>query len=356
MRGTEEQLRTLSLLTINPLGGVALGRFRTLNQQGRSELLNLADAHHVTLRALTELHREAARVQELEIAEWAETAIKAEQNKIDIALARLSEICDALERAGIRITVIKSLDHWPDLGRDLDLFTTADINRLCAVLVDHFNAKVESRSLGDRFAGKWNFEVPGCNKVLELHSGRLGQMGEHTSLAKRFTLRRVPIDISGHRFYVPAPEEQVIAATLQRMYRHLFFRLCDVVNTAKMLANPGFSWPVLQSTATKAGIWPGVASFLKIVSDYIAHYRGRPLELPPAVLESAQYGADQLFVRGQYLRVPVVPCGLNLYVGQLKSTITAGEVLSAARLGCLPVLASVAGVSYRLTGSNQGIW
>ncbi len=357
MTGTEEQIRTLSLLTIHRDGcEAALSRFNTLNGHGRSEFLRLADAHHVTMRALMALRHEASIKTDDEVGEWAETNSESERQKIENALNALAAVCLALEQAGAPITVIKSLDHWPDLGRDIDLFTTADIRLLCSVLIERFGARVQTRSVGDRFANKWNFAIPGCNKILELHCCRLGQMGEHTDIAMRFAVRRVPLEIQGYTFYVPAPEEQVIAACLQRMYRHLFFRLCDIVDTGSVLSRPEFDWRNLQSIATDAGIWPGVATFVQIVADYISHYRGHSLEVPAHVASSGRFGADRLFVRGQYLRVPVVPCGLHLYTKQLTSTIASGRGRSAVRLAMLPVLASLAAVSYKLTGSNQGVW
>ena len=38
------------------------------------------------------------------------------------------------KRAVVRYVVIKSLDHWPDLGSDLDLYTDADAAKVVEVM------------------------------------------------------------------------------------------------------------------------------------------------------------------------------------------------------------------------------
>ena len=73
---------------------------------------------------------------------------------------------------------------------------------------------------------------PVCRRLVEVHAQRLGQTGEHTQMARRFVSRRVLKTIGGFTFLVPAPEERVLVATLQRMYRHFYFRVCDIVNTS----------------------------------------------------------------------------------------------------------------------------
>src|SRR2546429_711637 len=65
-------------------------------------------------------------------------------------------------------------------------------------------------------------------------SSDLGQAGEHIELARRFLDRRMPVEFNGHTFLSPAPEERIVVGTLQRMYRHLYFRICDIPDTAKM--------------------------------------------------------------------------------------------------------------------------
>jgi hypothetical protein len=185
---------------------------------------------------------------------------------------------------------------------------------------------------------------------------RLGQMGEHTALARRFVTRRVPKTVGNRTFNIPAPEERIIVATLQRMYRHFYFRICDLVNSAAIVESGELDFVELKRVAEYAGIWPGVASYLKIVSDFAEKYRGRGLELPAFVARSAIVNAADIYPRKDFLRVPILPKGATLYTQQVTHAAFAGDVPGTFRLGLLPYLAGAAAISYKLTGSDKGIW
>ncbi len=62
-----------------------------------------------------------------------QSRIAQEKLRISNAVQHLYLITGALEAAGCPVTVMKSLDHWPDLGNDLDLYTTADAKQVCHV-------------------------------------------------------------------------------------------------------------------------------------------------------------------------------------------------------------------------------
>jgi hypothetical protein len=181
-------------------------------------------------------------------------------------------------------------------------------------------------------------------------------MGEHTALARRFISRRVPLTVAGYSFLVPAPEERVIAATLQRMYRHFYFRVCDIVDTAALVESAALDYPELQRAAEQAGIWPGVATFLSIVSDWIERYRGQGLQLPHPVVAAARFRGDTVHPGGKFLRIRILPHGAKLYTEQVMRTAWRGDLLATFRLSLLPPLASVAAVAFRLTGSDKGVW
>ena len=198
--------------------------------------------------------------------------------------------------------------------------------------------------------------MPGLPESVEVHAQRLGQTGEHTALARRFVTRRVPKTVDGLTFLVPAPEERIIVATLQRMYRHFYFRVCDIVNTAALLESGQVDFDELKKASEYGGIWPGVATYMKIVCDYTRQYRGSAPELPQSVLAAARFGGDAIFARGKFLRVPIVPNGADLYTRQVTQTALRGDVPATLRLSLLPYLASAAAVAFRITGSDKGIW
>jgi hypothetical protein len=355
---TRHNIKLLVLLSIAPEDPEqALDCVAKMTSDQRDVLLRLAKQHHVNVRILEVLFQGAQQSGASELADWADTLLDAERVRRRRALEMLQRICDELEHENCRITVIKSLDHLPDLGSDFDLYTPADENLVIQLLADRFRAIIEPRSWGDRLAHKWNFAIPGISEAIEVHTGRLGQTGEHITLAQRFSSRRVRLQVDELEFYVPALEERIIAATLQRIYRHFFFRICDIVNAAAIIKSGALDFAELVRAANVAGIWSGVATYLTVVSDMFAKHRGENLAVPDAVKDSALFRAEKLYVSNLgFFRFPILPDAAGLYIRQLTRTAAAGNVAGMLRLSLLPPLASVAGLATKLVGNDKGIW
>lgn len=194
--------------------------------------------------------------------------------------------------------------------------------------------------------------MPGLNELVEIHVRYLGQTGEQKLMAARVLERGVNKDVNGRTFRVPAPEERILISTLQRMYRHFYFRLCDIADISSLAGRLDFA--ELRRGAELGGIWPGVASFLVIVSRYVEQYGGSLL-LPDEVLTAATSTDLQVQFRGNFLRVPMGPAA-GLYGSQLLSAGRHGDLRAISRLPLLPPLAVSALVAYRLTGSDKGVW
>ena len=56
------------------------------------------------------------------------------------------------------------------------------------------------------------------------------------------------------------------------------------------------------------------------------------------------------------IRVPVMPQGAGLYTEQVTRTALRGDVPATLRLSLLPYLATAAAISFKVTGSDKGIW
>ena len=320
------------------------------------DLMTIANSHHVVVRGLEVFLDLLCEEQDGNRIQWAESALAAERKRIETAFTFLSVVCRAFEKHGYGVMVIKSLDHWPDLGSDLDLYTDARPDAVSALMQRHFDARIASRSWGDHLADKWNFLIPGLPEAVEMHIGRMGQTGEQVAFASSLIRRSSLALIGGRVFRLPSGADRVMISTMQRMYRHFYFRLCDIVNTAALAEKGEIDYEDLWSSACAAGIWEGVATYLKIVSDYVRQYRGVGLDLPRVVIESARFGGDEVYYARGFLRVPIMPQSARLYGSQLAGALARGELHHGARLSLLPWLATAAVIGQKLTGSDKGIW
>ena len=321
-----------------------------------ADLLALARSNHVIVRALGRLQERMAAAGNHRVSEWAASAIEDERRRINHALPFLDSICGALEDGGCEVVVIKSLDHWPDLGSDLDLYTDADADNVVAIMRNRFGAHLEPRSWGDRLANKWNFVVPDLPELVEVHVGRLGQTGEQIAIAGSLTARSREVEIGAHVFRVSSLEDRLLISTLQRMYRHFYIRLCDVADTAQVLDSDAINYPRLRTLARSGGLWEGLSTYLCIVSDYVKWYRGTQISLPSAVTKAARFGSDQVSFSKEFLRIPILPHSVSLYATELKRLMLNGELRNTLRLSLLPCLATAAALEYKITGSDKGIW
>jgi hypothetical protein len=321
-----------------------------------AELRALADSNHVIVRGLEVFLALMLEAGDEMRADWAATALAAECQRIKHATSFLHAICERLAEAGHDAIVIKSLDHWPDLGSDLDLYTNGDPREICTLMQSGFQARIAPRSWGDRLARKWNFLVPGLPEAVEIHMGRLGQTGEQVCIASWLARRAQSRKVGEFTFQVPAASDRLLISTLQRMYRHFYFRLCDVVDTGRLSELEVIDYGDLQSSASKAGIWEGAATYMVIVSDYLEQYRGYGLNLPEFVRASARFGGEAVYFGRGFLRVPIIPQSARLYGSQLTGLLRRRELHSGARLSLLPWLATAAAVGHKITGSDKGIW
>jgi hypothetical protein len=323
--------------------------------RGWAELASMAAMNHVIMRAYPRLQALLPEGRGTEGLQFLEQALKKESARIQYAIPFLHRICQALEGAG-NVIVIKSLDHWPDLGSDLDLYTDPDPRAIVEIMQARFHAEVEKQSWGDRLANKWNFAIPALPELLEVHIGRLGQTGEQRAIGESLVKRSVFREINGYNFRVSATEDRIVISTLQRMFRHFYVRLCDVIELAQLMDAGAVNYEYLHSLAEAAGLWEGVATYLRIVSEYAAHYRGTATPLPAPVRDAALFGNDQVYFRKGFLRIPIMPHSARLYVAELGALLSGGEIGNSLRLSLLPALATAAAIKQGITNSDKGVW
>ena len=360
-----KSLNLLSRLLIASADNLAAGTFapeveRAVLQISKLDfdaLVALADTNHVIVRGLDAFRKITESAGDGLRTSWAGEALTAERARIDNALAHLWHVTNAFTNRGHSVAVIKSLDHLPDLGSDLDLYTNASPGKVIQLMREEFHAVPDARSWGDRLAGKWNFIVPGLPELVEIHVRRLGQTGEQFAIASSLLDRTRCISVGDElMFRVPAVSDRLMISTLQRMYRHFYFRLCDVIDSAQLVEAGMVDYDDLYVAAKAAGIWEGMATYLTIVSDYVKRFRGVGLDIPQWVLKAARFDGREIYFAKDFLRVPILPQSAMLYGKQLAGTLRRRQIHSGARLSLLPWLATAALVGQKITGSDKGIW
>ena len=334
----------------------AILRLQRMSKQEWSDFLHFAQVQRVYLRTLRLLEKWAAVGAFTPPFDDLHDLEQRERWQVEEALATLNDVVRALELTGHTPLVIKTLDHLPDIGSDLDLFLGASERDTVRAMRSELQAEPQAQSWGDRLAHKWNFQIPGQSRLVEIHVGCLGQTGEQDELPARLEETGVLRDVGPFHFRVPSPEEQVTLATLQRMYRHFYIRFTDLLNLTALVRAGRLDFTRLRASTERWAIWPGVATLLKITSDYNVRAGDGPLSLPEFVVRSARFGAEKTYVGKQFLRVPMLPQGSQLFLQQLIGTGTARRFRSAARLSLLPALAVAAFVNLKFTGDDKGIW
>jgi hypothetical protein len=280
----------------------------------------------------------------------------AERTRIEIVLGTLRKIVNAFENRGLPVMIMKTLDHWPDTGSDIDLLAAGADHDVCDVLETTFRAVRQPQSWGDRLAHKFNFHLPELNELVEVHINCLGQTGEQRRLAAGVLSRRSNQLYGNYSLPVPVAEDRVIIATLQRMYRHYYIRLTDIVNIFQSLTQKKIHFERLMAIADDSSVWPGVATLLEIVCQQGIRYGGSPVTVPAMVTSAARFSSSRTYVDRKFLRVPIVPEAANLYLEQLAQNGRSRNLRAVARLSLLPLLASAAFVAFRITGDDKGIW
>ncbi len=81
-----------------------------------------------------------------------------------------------------------------------------------------------------------------------------------------------------------------------------------------------------------------------------------PIDLPDEVTRAASFHADRTYLGKNFVRVPLMPEAAQLFFRQLAGNGRNHNFAAMARLSLLPVLATAAFVSFRITGNDKGIW
>lgn len=230
---------------------------------GWEKELSLAKKNVVLLRRDAILSRKGISPTEQAYHE----TVEAEKKRIHDTLPIIQKLADLCEEAKIPYVFTKSFQHFPDMGHDIDLLVMDSSSRIDNLLREKLDIVPAGDSLTNKVAGKTSYRIPGLETSLEIHHGRVGHIGEYPAYARDLVHRKHKLQIDGHTFPVPSPEDQLIFSVLQRVYSHLNFRISDLLSGSALLHRQDMDWDYITRQIHALGIEPGFVFYKACVQE-----------------------------------------------------------------------------------------
>jgi thymidylate kinase len=309
------------------------------------EILPVIRKNRITVRWLKKMRTAFSKADRSKI----DNILKEEKERLGKALEIIDRVTNEFKNRNLSIMAIKTLDNYPDLGHDIDLYTDALIEDINNILIGKFHAKLDKPTISERVSQKRNYRMRGY-PVLEIHCSRLGQLGEERALAKDLISNSERIRISGKTAYIPKPEYRILLCVLQRMYRHFNIRICDVYNTIGLIKSNSINWQELKSISIKYGIWEGVSRYLSYVQKIGRHY-GVELNIEHQLENWPELIKD----KNMHFRFPLVSTGLKVYSKKIASEIGGFNLYSLSRISLIIPLSLIHFGSVKLFGKSK-VW
>lgn len=266
-------------------------------------------------------------------------AASAERLRTQEVLAWMERLASLCRKEKVSFVFTKAFQHLPDMGHDIDLLLGSRLASIDAVLAREFGARAGEGSVSNWIAGKAAYDVPGLESPLEVHHGRMGQLGEHARFSELIVDRAVEFLGSNGPFPQPSPEDQLLIQTVQRLYCHFSFRCSDVIQAHHLLSSE-LDWKYILATARLMGISSGLERHMTYLSIIL---RSAGVEIPmPAVLKNVPQAEEELHLVGLCYRFPRWRVAGRLYAQKLLFDLRRLDAGSASRLSLLPVVAILA--------------
>jgi hypothetical protein len=299
--------------------------------------LQLAKANGVLLRIARRLGR-----RRRDLPAPFETMVAAEEHRAVALLGlieRIGMLCTWREVPHVFLT---SLEGYPDVGRDVDVLVLPDATGSGPSWLGPLGVKPLPRDFRDRLAAAARYETDAGE--VDVHTGRLGRVGEDAAFATAVVARRRLADVGGIEFFAPAPADALVLQGMRRVYTRRGIRVSDVVATIRAVRRADFEWAETLATAERFGVLEGLSCYLGYIERVHQDILGASL-LPPAVanfIERSRWGRMGSRHRGSHF--PTSPVSASLYLRKLSASIASRRWDAASRLCLIPVLGATAAV------------
>ncbi|HNX82737.1 MAG TPA: nucleotidyltransferase family protein [Candidatus Omnitrophota bacterium] len=331
------------------------------------DLLKVLRKNRITSRWL---NKNKSRL-DVNMQKEADVALTEENERIAMARKITSAVTKEFEKRNIPFVVMKTLDNYPDLGHDIDLYTEASAALLDEIFIVAFKAKLETPTFSETMNQKRNYKIPDYT-TFEVHCSKLGQLGEELQVGKDMLATRESITIDGMTTYIPKAEYKVLLCVLQRIYRHFNIRICDAYNTITMINNNQLDWQYLKEISQKYGIWEGVLlylSYVQKIADYYSFPYCEVSALPRHCEAPQEPKQSQIHLRAitkknwpasiidknMHFRFPLFSTGINVYSKKIAFEIRRFNLYALWRIGLIMPVSFLHLIMVKLFGKS-GIW
>lgn len=170
---------------------------------------------------------------------------------------------------GINYVIMKTLDQYPDLGRDIDfLVSQDDFEKAKKIIVEEFGGRPLPLTFCDGLAGKVSYGIPGHERSVELYP-RISQLGEQYFSTDDIIKNKQEKILGGSSHFITSPEDQILIACVHRLYRHWMIgvRISDIYNVWKLMSDERIDMKYISERAREGGALKALSYFLKLVKD-----------------------------------------------------------------------------------------
>jgi len=338
-----------------------IDKMRWLISKG-PEFKEVANDNRVLLRGLEKL------IPLVETVSWREESNfitylkdnqKSEMTRVSKSIALAYSVQNTFEEEGIKSVAFKTMDNFPDLGRDLDLLIPDK---------EHFAKakKIMSRDFGWKPADKLSF----CDTVVgktfytkeedydisvELYP-RHSQLGEEYMSDVNIVERRIKENTGGYDFFVPSNEDKLLIQAIHRIYRHAVLRISDIVNVCNWANSRKIDWRKVMVDAKNSGAVSGLILFLGTIDFIYQQTCGHHLPLPTLFQGKTfelQY-SSKLVQREFPAKMPYFSTA-SVILRKIGDDVSRGKVRSASKVATMPILIGMTFITYNFFGRNY-IW
>jgi hypothetical protein len=251
-------------------------------------------------------------------------------------LVRITQIC-----RGHQIAFIfpKALQHYPDMGRDLDLFLLSSSSEPDAWIINNLKATRRKGTLVSWIAGASCYDIEASDSPLDIHHGRLGALGEHRSYLEQLMRNGREMEIAGACVPVASPEDQMVLQGMQRLYGRRYIRISDILHTIRIVAQKDLDWDHVIKSAKDLGVFPGLCCYLSYVDHIYREVFNHTLvsqEVRPLLVRPV---GSEITFRTPYYRFPAVRIATRLYFKKFQAALLSGDLEGASRISVTPLVA-----------------